>query len=46
MLANRPWKLQAEINYYVKKPDLFGAEWMIAFNISPVVKNTWAKLFE
>jgi hypothetical protein len=37
--GNTPVKLQAEINYYVEKPDTFGSEWMIGFNITPVVNN-------
>jgi hypothetical protein len=38
-IGSTPWKLAAEINYYVEKPDTFGAEWMIGFNITPVVAN-------
>jgi hypothetical protein len=38
-IGNTPWKLAAEINYYVEKPDAFGAKWMIGFNVTPVVKN-------
>ena len=34
-----PWKLSFEANYYVEQPDEFGPEWLIGFNISPVVKN-------
>ncbi len=40
----RPWKLSAEVNYYVEKADAFGPEWMISFNIAPVVKNGLASL--
>lgn len=40
----RPWKLSAEVNYYVEKADSFGPEWMISFNIAPVVKNGLASL--
>ena len=42
----RPWKLSAEINYYVDQPDPFGPEWMIGFNIAPVIKNPMAKWFK
>ncbi len=35
-----------EINYFVEKPDLFAAEWMFAFNITPVVQNTLVRLFD
>jgi hypothetical protein len=41
----RPWKLSAEVNYYVEKPDAFGPEWMVSFNITPVVKNRLASWF-
>ena len=41
----RPWKLSAEVNHYVEKADGFGPEWMISFNIAPVVKNGLASLF-
>jgi len=45
MLGGRPWKLSFEINYYVEQPDTFGPEWMIGFNVAPVVKNGLAGLF-
>ena len=41
----RPWKLGVELNYYVEKSDAFGPEWMLSFNIAPVVKNGLASLF-
>lgn len=37
--GGRPWKLAIEVNYYVEQADAFGPEWMIGFNVSPVVKN-------
>lgn len=43
--GGRPWKLSAELNYYVKKPDAFGPEWMLSLNITPVVKNGLASWF-
>jgi len=45
MLGGRPWKLSFEINYYVEQADTFGPEWMIGFNVAPVVKNGLAGLF-
>lgn len=45
ILGGKPWKLSAEVNYYVEKPDTFGAEWMVGFNITPVVENVLAKWF-
>lgn len=43
--GGRPWKLSLELNYYVEKPDAFGPEWMISFNVAPVVKNGLASWF-
>ena len=42
----RPWKLGAEINYFVDQPDAFGPEWMFGINIAPVVENVFAKMFQ
>lgn len=41
-----PWKLSAEVNYYVEKSDAFGAEWMVSLNFAPVVQNALANLFK
>ncbi len=41
-----PVKLELEVNYYVEQPDAFGPEWMVSFNITPVVPNViegWIK---
>ncbi len=45
VLNGRPWKLSVELNYYVEKSDAFGPEWMLSFNVAPVVKNGLASLF-
>lgn len=45
VINGRPWKLSAELNYYVEKSDAFGPEWMLSFNIAPVVRNGLAGLF-
>lgn len=45
-MGGRPWKLSTEINYYADKPDAFGPEWMVGFNIGPVVKNGLADWFK
>ena len=37
--GSTPWKFELELNYYVKRPDAFGPQWMIAVNITPVVNN-------
>ena len=46
VLGGKPWKFSAEINYYVEKPSNFGAEWMVGFNITPVVENVLASWFK
>ncbi len=42
----RPWKLSAELNYYVEAADSFGPEWFIGFNVAPVVENVFARWFK
>ena len=44
--SGRPWKLSAEINYYVEKADSFGPEWFIGINVAPVVQNVFASWFK
>jgi len=44
-LGDRPWKISAELNYYVTQSDAFGPRWMIDFNVAPVVKNALADFF-
>ena len=44
--SGRPWKLSAEINYFVESSDEFGPEWFIGFNVAPVVESVLAKLFQ
>jgi len=38
-IGSIPLKLELETNYYVEQPDAFGPQWMIGFNITPVVPN-------
>jgi hypothetical protein len=45
-IGSTPWKFQFEVNHYVQRPDAFGPKWMIAFNVTPVVKNVLAELFK
>lgn len=45
-LGGKPWKVGAEMNFYVERPDTFGAEWMVGLNITPVVENVLAKWFQ
>ena len=41
-----PWKMSMEMNYYVEQADEFGPEWMVGFNVSPVVKNGLVEWFK
>ncbi len=43
---DQPWKIGAELNYYVESSNSFRAEWMFGINISPVVENILAKIFD
>ena len=36
--SGRPWKPSMELNYDLEQPDAFGPEWMIGFDIAPVVE--------
>jgi hypothetical protein len=38
-IGNLPIKFDLDINYYVEQPDTFGPEWMIGFNVTPIVPN-------
>jgi hypothetical protein len=44
--SGRPWKLSAEINYYVEQADSFGPQWFIGLNVAPVVENVLASWFK
>lgn len=46
IMGGRPWKLGAEINYFVEQPDVFGPQWMLGVSIGPVVKNVMADWFK
>lgn len=46
LAGGRPWKVGLEINYYVEQADAFGPEWMIGFNITPVVENAMVDWFK
>lgn len=45
ILGKMPWKFEIDTNYYVEQPDAFGPQWMISFNITPVVNNPFQKWF-
>ena len=44
-LAGKPYKLDLTLDYYVEQADAFGPEWVIGFNVAPVVENVLAGLF-
>jgi hypothetical protein len=47
VIANgQPWKLSFELNYYVEQADAFGPEWMLGFNVTPVVENRLTSWFD
>jgi len=42
ILGKIPFKFDLDLNYYVEQPDTFGPEWMLGFNVSPIVPNVIA----
>ena len=46
ILNGRPWDFSIDVNYYVERPNAIAPEWMISFNVAPVVKNIFAAWFE
>jgi len=44
-MGSTPVKFQFEVNYYVQQSDAFGPKWMIALNVTPVVRNVVADWF-
>jgi len=39
-----PVKFAVEANYYIVRADAVGSEWMVGFNITPVVPNVLADM--
>ena len=39
LFGKMPFQLALDLNYYVQQPDDFGPEWMVGFNIIPIVPN-------
>ena len=46
IINGRPWDFSVEVNYYVERPDAIAPEWMVGFNVAPVVENVFASWFE
>ena len=40
-----PFKLDLTLDYFVERSDTFAKEWVLGFNVAPVVKNVLAGLF-
>jgi hypothetical protein len=38
-ISGTTWRFQAEVWYYVEQPDSFGNDWMVSFDVRPVIKN-------
>ena len=46
IINGRPWDFSVDLNYYVERPDAIAPEWMVGFNVAPVMENVFAKWFE
>ena len=46
IINGRPWKFSVDLNYYVERPDAIAPEWMVGFNVAPVVQNKLADWFK
>ena len=45
-INGRPWDFSVDLEYYVERPDAIAPEWMVGFNVAPVVENVFAKWFK
>lgn len=45
-IGDMPLRLGLEVNYFLEAPDGLGEEWMVAFNITPVLPNVFARLLK
>ncbi|MFA0476385.1 hypothetical protein AB4527_14665 [Vibrio breoganii] len=45
IISGRPWKFAIEANYYLEKDEKSRPDFMLGFNVSPVVENKLANLF-
>jgi hypothetical protein len=41
VINGRPWKFGVQFWHYVASPDLYGPDWQIRLNITPVVALPW-----
>ena len=42
-IGNTPWNFSLEAHYYVEQPDSFGPEFLLVFQITPVIANPFAQ---
>ena len=42
-IDNRSWQFGVQVDYYAEQSDQLGPEWMLSFNITPVVPNVFAE---
>lgn len=42
-IGNTPWNFALEAHYYVEQPDSFGPEFLLVFQITPVIANPFAQ---
>ncbi len=45
-LGSTPWQFELEVNYYAERPDPFAPQWMVSFNVTPVVHNFIEDMFK
>ena len=45
-LGETPIKIDLTLDYYVERSDAFGPEWVVGFNVAPVVENVLSGLFK
>lgn len=43
IINGRPWEFSVDFNYYVERADAIAPEWMVGFNVAPVVENVFAR---
>jgi hypothetical protein len=46
IIGGRPWEFSVDLDYYVERPGAIAPEWMVGFNVAPVVENVFAKWFK
>jgi len=39
ILGKMPFKFELQLDYYIEQPDAFGPDWLVSFNVTPIVPN-------